>query len=469
MTRDGQRLLGNIVIRRRRRRSETIKIARRRRDRLPLSLRAWMIPLAFAVLIAIGAALLALPISSENREWTSLTDALFTSTSAVCVTGLTRFDTADHFSGFGEVVIAVLFQAGGLGVTMYAGLVILVVGGRIGLRGREFFGVELLGSEERDVLRLLRRVMIFMGTLEAATFALLVPWFLRTDDLPTALWRSLFTALSASNNAGFDLMGGGLGFTGQVHSPYPLVVLGTAAFLGSLSFVTIFNIRRAPRRWTLDTRLVVIGMGTVLLVGMGLFLVTEQQVGQGLADLGVVDLAANAFFLSVNRTTGMSSVDMSAISDTTTAALLVMMFIGGASSSVAGGVKIGTFMVTMVVVASGLRGRASAHAFGRQIPQAVVLRALSIVMLGFGIHSAGAWAIGLTDDVEFLPLLFDAMSALANVGWSQGVARSLSDAGAMIMIALMFIGRLGPLIVVLTIPDRPQQRFQYPDGVVRIG
>ena len=99
MTRDGQRLLGNIVIRRRRRRSETIKIARRRRDRLPLSLRAWMIPLAFAVLIAIGAALLALPISSENREWTSLTDALFTSASAVCVTGLTRFDTADHFSG----------------------------------------------------------------------------------------------------------------------------------------------------------------------------------------------------------------------------------------------------------------------------------------------------------------------------------------------------------------------------------
>ena len=128
-----------------------------------------------------------------------------------------------------------------------------------------------------------------MAILEAATFVLLLPWFLTIDDPPTALWRSFFTALSASNNAGFDLMGGGLGFTGQVHSPYPLFVMGAAAFLGSLSFVTIFNIRRAPRRWTLDTRLVVIGMGAVLIVGMGLFLVTEQQVGQGLAGLGVVD------------------------------------------------------------------------------------------------------------------------------------------------------------------------------------
>ena len=180
-------------------------------------------------------------------------------------------------------------------------------------------------------------------------------------------------------------------------------------------------------------------------------------------------MLANAFFLSVNRTTGMSTVDISALQDANIVLLLVLMFIGGSSTSVAGGIKMGTFMVSLVVVVSALRGRHRAQVFGREIPQATVLRATAVTLLGLLALAAGTWLIELTDDRPFLDLLFEVMSALANVGWSRGVTSELSTAGAVVLVALMFIGRLGSLIVALSIPDRPQERYRYSYGRVRIG
>ena len=428
-----------------------------------------MVPAAFALVIAAGTLLLAFPVVAESGDWTNVRDALFTSTSAVCVTGLVRFDTAEHFNFFGELVIAVLIQLGGLGVTMYAGMLILLVGGQFGLRGRDFFGMELMGVSERDVRRLLRRVVVFTVVVESATFLLLIPWSLTKWDFGPAIWRSFFHALSAFNNAGFDLMGGGQGFSGQIDEPYPIAVMGIAAFLGSLSFITVFDLRSRPRSWTLDTRLVVIGMFALLAVGMLVFMLAEVQSGRELDGRNPVEVLANAFFLSVNRTTGMSTVDISALQDANIVLLLVLMFIGGSSTSVAGGIKMGTFMVSLVVVVSALRGRHRAQVFGREIPQATVLRATAVTLLGLLALAAGTWLIELTDDRPFLDLLFEVMSALANVGWSRGVTSELSTAGAVVLVALMFIGRLGSLIVALSIPDRPQERYRYSYGRVRIG
>ena len=429
-----------------------------------------MVPAIFAAVIAVGAILLALPVASESGTWTAGWDSLFTSASAVCVTGLVRFDTADHWSGFGEVVILVLFQAGGLGVTMYAGALLLLLGRRLGLGQRQFFGMELMDVADWDIRRLLRRVMIFTGVLEGSTFLLLLPWSLRQDDLAPALWNNTFHAVSAANNAGFDLMGGNRGLTGLVDAPYPLVVLGAAAFLGSLSFVTVFNLPHWPRNWSLDTRLVVYGMGALLVAGIALFALSETREGHVLHGSGVGATLANAFFLSVNRTTGMATVDMSLLRDSTTGALLVLMFIGGASTSTAGGIKMGAFMVSVVVVISTLRGRYRSRAFEREIPQVIVLRAITITVVGFATHAFGTWLLAFTEEgIEFLPLLFEAMSALANVGWSQGVTPALSDAGAMIVVALMFLGRLGPLLLALSMPERSEEPFRYPEAGVRIG
>ena len=467
MRRLGRRLPGDVVVRRARRRSETVRVsAIRRRSFRP---RPWMVPAGFALLIALGALLLSLPIASESGEWTNGWDALFTATSAICVTGLVRFDTADQFSFFGELVVIVLIQLGGLGVTMYAGMLILFVGGQFGLRGRDFFGIELMGDSERDVLRLLRRAALFIFTVEAATFLLLLPWSLTKWDLAPAFWRAFFHALSASNCAGFDLMGGGRGFSGQVDEPYPIIVMGTAAFLGSLSFITVFNLRTRPRRWSLDTRLVVIGMAALQLIAMLVFASLELRAGNPLSGLNPFEALANIYFLAVNRTTGMSTIEIASLKDASIAILLPLMFIGGASTSTASGIKIGTFMVSLVVILSALRGRHSAQVFGREIPQAIVLRATAVTLLGVFLLSVGLSLLLLFEDGPFLPLLFEVMSGLANVGWSMGSTGDLSTPGVILITALMFIGRLGPLIVAISIPDRPQERYRYSYGRVRIG
>jgi trk system potassium uptake protein TrkH len=210
-------------------------------------------------------------------------------------------------------------------------------------------------------------------------------------------------------------------------------------------------------------------MLSLLVVGMLVFVAGEVQGGRVLEGRGAADLIANAFFLSVNRTTGMSTVDMSALQDANVMLLLVLMYIGGSSTSTAGGIKIGAFMVSLVVIASALRGHGRAQVFAREIPQATVLRATAVALLGGAMLAAGVWLIEVTDDEPFLALVFEVMSALANVGWSQGITEQLSTAGSMVLVLMMFVGRLGPLIVALSIPDRPQDRYQYAYGTVRIG
>jgi len=210
-------------------------------------------------------------------------------------------------------------------------------------------------------------------------------------------------------------------------------------------------------------------MSALLVVGMAVLLVGETGPEGVLNGLHPGHAVVNSFFLSVNRTTGMSTVDLAAIADATTAALLVLMFIGGASTSTAGGIKMGAFMVSLIVVMSTLRGRHRAEAFGREIPAPIVQRALTITVVGFTTHALGTWALEITDDQPFLPTLFEAMSAVANVGWTQNMTQSLSDAGAMVLVALMFLGRLGPLLIALSLPDVVSDTMRYPTAGVRIG
>ena len=211
-------------------------------------------------------------------------------------------------------------------------------------------------------------------------------------------------------------------------------------------------------------------MGALLVLALLLFALGEVQTGRVLDRAGVGDIIANGFFLSVNRTTGMTTVDMSAIRESTTIIVLALMFVGGASTSTASGIKIGTFMVVMIAALSSLKRRSRAEVFGREIPEPVILRAVAVVILGLMTLVLGAWIVSWTDqDAPFLPLLFEVTSALANVGWSQGLTASLSAGGAITLTALMFIGRLGPLMIALSVPERPEVRYRYPTEGVRIG
>lgn len=467
MSQNRQSLPGNVTIKRRRVRRETIAVRSRRNFKFRP--RPWIIPLLFLIAIALGTVLLSLPIASESHEWTHGIDALFTATSAVSVTGLVRFDTATHWSTFGEITIIVLIQAGGLGITIYAGILLMLFGNRFGLRDREFFGMELMDFSERDIYRLLRRIMLFTLVIEFVTFLLLLPWHLSDNSVGAAIWKSIFHSISALNNAGFDLQGERLSFIGEVDSPYPIAVMGTAAFLGSLSFVTVFNLARPRRFWSLDTKLVGLGMLGLLIVGMVMLLTLETGEGRVLDGQSPLNTLVNSVFLSINRTTGMSTIDFALIQDSTASILMFLMAIGGASTSTASGIKIGTFMVTLIVMLSALRGRHRSSVFGRDLPQAIVVRAVAVTGFGLFTIGIGVFLITLTDQVRFLPLLFEVTSAAANVGWSQGLTVELSHRSTIVLVGLMFLGRLGPLYIALSIPDRPRTRYRFPEAGVRIG
>ena len=434
-----------------------------------ISPKPWMIPTVFFLLIILGALFLSIPLASESRQSTHWVDSLFTSTSAVCVTGLIRFDTAEHWSFFGELVIAILIQVGGLGVTIYASALLLLMGNKLGLRGREFLGFELMDNSQHDTKILIKRVMWFVIFLEGITLILLLPWFLIQEISLDSVWKSLFYTISTANNAGFDLQGGKESMKDFVNNPYPLIVMSISTFIGSMSFITIFNLKNPPKKWTLDTKFVCIGMGILFFIGVCVFFIGEGTSGHALSEVNSVNRLINAFFLSVNRTAGMTTIDLSLINDATTAILLLLMFIGGASTSVAGGIKIGSLMVSIIVIISAFQGKNKASAFGRDIPSAIVLRAVAVTMLGFFTFGLGCWALQLTENMLFLPTAFDVMSALANCGWSQGVTSELSTIGTVILTILMFVGRLGSLYIALSIPDTPQRRYQFPEETVRIG
>ncbi len=463
---------GDVILRRARLETEVVRARTPRRIRF--SPRLWMVPAIFAAIMLAGGALLHLPFASSSGESLPFFDTLFTAVSAVSVTGLTRFDTADSYSGWGELITLALFQIGGLGVTMYAGVLILLAGQRLGMRGRRFLGIELMGAgtERSGAPQLLRRVMIYTIAVEFTTFLALLPWFLLEQPggvgLARATWLALYSAVSAFNNAGFDLMGGGQSFTAQAHDAWPVLVMGVSAFLGSLSFLTVFDLRRGRRRWSLDTKIVGTGMAILLVLGMALFLASEWNGLLGGQSVG--SRVANSFFLSVNRTTGMTSVPIDEANETSSVAMLIFMFIGGASTSTASGIKIGSFMVVAFGVFSALIGRPRVIAFGREIPAAVVLRANALVFIALGGYASGlVLFMAVEQDLQVLPAAFDVMSALANVGWTQNIAASASTAGANILIVMMFVGRLGPLVITGLIPDRPRERFRYPTAAVRIG
>ena len=348
------------------------------------------------------------------------------------------------------------------------GALVLVVGRRLGLAGRQFFGMELAGGGW-DTGRLIRRVMVFLILVELITFLLLLPWFIQHYDGWNAVWRAFFHSISSANNAGFDVQGSFQSFRGEAGSPYPLLVMAVAAFLGSLSFVTVFNLKRWPRRWSLDTKFVVIGMTGLLIIGILIFSAGEVQSGRPLSGLGPVDTFVNGFFLSVQRITGMTTIDLSGLRETTTTILLLLMFIGGASTSTAGGIKIGAFMVGIATVWSNLRGRQRARAFGRDIPEPIVFRAIAVMALGLLALTVGIWLLGVVENLPFISLVFEATSAIANVGWSHGVTPGLTTAGAMLIVILMYIGRVGPLMIALSVPERPQATYRYPSESVRIG
>jgi trk system potassium uptake protein TrkH len=413
----------------------------------------------FSLLIAAGSVLLALPMSSAAGTWTSPLTALFTATSAVCVTGLVVVDTATYWSPIGQAVILGLVQIGGFGFMTGSTLLLFVlVGRRTGLRDRVLAQASTDTPTLGGVTEVVRRVAVFTVFVEATGAALLSLAFLAAGDDPLkAAIGGAFHAITAFNNAGFDLMGDFRSLTGYAREPLVLLPIALMIVLGGLGFAIVGDVA-AKRRWqrfALETKIVVLTSAALLVGGAVAIGALEWSNPATLGSLPPGDRAVNAFFMSASvRTAGFNSIPMNGLLEVSLMVLVPLMFIGGASGSTAGGIKVNTFTLLLIAIASTARGNPSAMAFGRRIPHVVVYRAMAVSLLSVAAVFIVTMGLQLTGEGRFIDRAFEAVSALATVGLTTGLTPGLPSGAQLLLAVAMFMGRLGPLTLVLALTAR---------------
>jgi len=428
----------------------------------------------FAGVIVLGMILLILPVASKSGQFTSPITALFTAASAVCVTGLAVVDTGTYWSHFGQGVILALIQIGGLGFMTSATLLLLLLGRRLGLRERWLIGQSLGTEKLGGMVKLVRRILLFTFIVEVIGAAIFYIRFSVENPTGTAAWKAIFHAVSAFNNCGLDLFGNHfsslLGYQTDT-----TVILTTAALiiLGGISFMVVadvINVRRFGRL-LLDSKIVLVTTLGLLAVGTIVILITEYSSADTLGPMSVPYKLLNAFFQSVTpRTAGFSSINIGGMETYSQFFTILLMFVGGAAGSTAGGIKVNTFGMLVATIWSTIRGNEHARAFGREFANQQIHRALALVMLALTLIFIVVLVLTVTEKFGFLNLLFETVSAFGTVGLSTGITPDLSVAGKLIITAVMFIGRLGPLILVLSLTQRQKpSEYRYPQDEVRIG
>jgi trk/ktr system potassium uptake protein len=468
----GARRPGDRIIRVPRLTPERIPVQALRTPR-PAPPPAVILVVSFALLILAGTLVLMLPLASTAGQATPFLDALFTATSAVCVTGLVVVDTGTYWSPFGHVVLLVLIQLGGLGIMTGATLLWLALGRRVSLHQRLVIRESLGTFSLAGVEQVVRRIVTMTIIIELGGTALLALRLARDYPLPTALWYGFFHAVSAFNSAGFDLFGE---YRSLMLYPADVTILLTVAglvILGGLGIVTLVDLGQARsfHRLSLDSKLVV--STSLLLLGVGTVSLFVLEYGNPatLGGLTPGQQLLSAFFHAVMpRSGGFSTVTIPALTEGALAIIIVLMFIGAAPASTGGGIKVTTFSTLLAAIVSTVRGRPQTEAFGREVPQTVIYRALTIALLAVALVMSAAIVLTITEGTSLTIALFEVVSAFATVGLSAGLSTALTPLGKLVLILLMFIGRLGPLTLALALiqAQRPT-RYRYAVESVRTG
>ena len=419
-----------------------------------------LIALGFALVILAGALILKLPVSVWPDAEVSFVDALFTSTSAVCVTGLIAIDVADHFTPFGQAVVAVLIQIGGLGVTSVGVGLILAAGKRVGIRGRMLAKEALNVDSFSGIIRLVRAVLLMTLFFETAGAVLSFLVFIQDYPLPHALGISVFHSIAAFNNSGFDILGGLRNLIPyQNNVLLNLTTCGLIIF-GGIGFLVILDVMKQRRfkKLTLHSK-VVITTSLVLIVSGTLFLKATENISW----LG-------AFFHSVSaRTAGFSTYPIGEFTNAGLFVLCILMFIGASPGSTGGGIKTSTFFVVIQNVRSIFVKR-PLSSFRRSISQENLSKAYIVTILSLGVVCLATFLMCILEPgCTFIQLLFEVVSAFGTVGLSTGITPGLSDAGKLVIILVMYTGRIGAFTLLSMWIDHPEPNARYTQEPVTIG
>ncbi len=429
---------------------------------------ARLVPLTFLLAMVLGTALLMLPAARAGEGAAPFLTALFTATSAVCVSGLATVDTPTYWSGFGQGVILALLQVGGLGIMSGATLLGLLVARRLRLSTRLVAQAETRCVELGDVVGVLRLVVLVTVAVELATAAVLTlrlrhgygePW-------AEAVWNGVFLAVSAFSNAGFSTYSDNL--VSFALDPLVLVPIMAAATLGGIGFPVLHDLRRNPRRaarWSLHTKLTLFGTGLLLFGGAAAVLAYEWNNPTTFGPLGPAGKLLGALFHSaMTRSAGFNALDVGGLRPETLAISYVLMMIGGGSAGTAGGIKVTTFLVLGFVVWAEIRGEPDVCAFGRRVSRDVQRQALAVALLAVGFVGLSTLALLSVSDLALDHALFESVSAFASVGLSTGVTPNLPPAGQAVIVVLMFLGRVGTITVATGIALQTRRRpYRYPE------
>jgi trk system potassium uptake protein TrkH len=427
----------------------------------------------FIAMIILGALLLILPISNQSGQATSLINALFTATSAVCVTGLAVVDTGIYWSPFGQAVLVILFQIGGFGIITGTTLLLFAIGGKFGLRERlvitEQAGVDELGG----ALGVVIKVAAFSLIIEVIGVVIFYLRWLSIGDESVSLWTAVFHAVSSFNNCGMDIFGN---YQSLAVYQNDAIILLTTAFLviaGSTGYIVIIDILRNRRfhKLSLDTKLVLVTTAILLAFGTLFYFTMEFANPATLGSMPFPQKILVAFFQSVSpRTAGFTVVDIGSLRQVTIFFTMLLMFIGGAAGSTAGGVKVNTIGVLSVTALSLVKGKTKVSAFGRQLNSQTIFRALTLFLLYLLVVYLVALLLSLVEDFSFDSILFETFSALGTVGLTTGITPDFTIPGKLILTIAMFVGRLGPLALMAFLVHRQQHtELEYPHESVRFG
>ncbi|MFF5794207.1 TrkH family potassium uptake protein [Paeniglutamicibacter sp. NPDC012692] len=422
---------------------------------------AQAIALGFGTAIVIGTLVLMLPIAKVGPGGAGPLEALFTATSAVCVTGLAVVDTAAYWTPFGQVAILCLIQLGGFGIMSFASLLGVIMARRLGLKSRMQAAAETKSTGFGDVKSVLLGVLRITAMVELGVAVLLALRFGLGygHSFGGSLWLGIFHSVSAFNNAGFALFSDNLiGFVGD---PWICMPIALAIIIGGLGFPVLFELGRhyrKPLHWTMNTKLVLAGTGILLAAGTAFISILEWNNPKTLGALSTADKLLAGFFQSVmTRTAGFNSLDLGQMDPATWLGMDILMFIGGGPAGTAGGLKITTFAVLFFILLTEIQGGVAVNVFGKRLPRSVHREAITIVLLAVALVIGSTMALMLITDLGFDKLLFETISAFATVGLSTGITASLPPAGQLLLVGLMFVGRLGPVTLAsaLALRSRP--------------
>ncbi|WP_019423714.1 TrkH family potassium uptake protein [Paenibacillus sp. OSY-SE] len=431
----------------------------------------------FALIILLGAFLLMLPISNSNGQPLSFVDAFFTATSATCVTGLVVVDTGTNFTVFGQVVIMLLIQVGGLGFMTMATLFALAFKKRISLKERLILQEALNQGSMEGIVRLIRKVLLFAFCIEGAAAILFATRWAFDLPLGQAIYFGIFHAVSLFNNAGFDLFGSVYGpfssLTSYVGDPVINTVAMLLIVLGGIGFIVLSDVvdYRRTRKLSLHTKIVLTMTGLLIVIGTVVIFIFEFTNTRTLAGLSGWEQFWASLFQSVSpRTAGANTIDIGAMRQASQFFMIILMFIGASPGSTGGGIKTTTFAILVGAVITMIRGKEDIVIYRYRLAKDRIFKAVTLTLLALFLVIMVSMILSTTEDHPFLMILFETTSAFGTVGLTMGLTTDLTDFGKVLLCLTMFAGRLGPITLAYALgPKSERELYRHPEGKITIG